>query len=891
MRVMTLKFLSGTLVAATIFFLMLIPLAHAITITDATLRSRGRRRPRRPTSSGKRPRSRMNHLEALMANRRSLLLAASLLLIGYTYESGHALVTTIEPCFDPASLCTLSRTQLDDGSELIRIDKPAVIRRDTVYDKIVFQPGDEITFSANGCVQTGGFGATWKRYVRPQGSGSGDKYFGTVSVPGVFAEIAFRDLFPEGSMTSSPIIIPTTTFPAVLHLGYTDDDYLDNGYNDHDDGTGGQCSFAHGNDGGPAHVEIAIRPGTAPPPTDLDWDLIPNLRAGEPFERDDNGLFLNPRWGWQTPSRLAPDFNSDQTTQITSHDNALLCILGGVDPGHINWMAVTATGLVFWDEHSTGAKGDDDYNIKILTRQVPDTIYRAGVTQSNRGTAGEPTHMIKGEFDSDETVDYSEFDNIPWWKDFHDAVDRGDGFFNDGGASARAMIDGHQAVMVGLMGLDLGHPPPASEIHPVHALAIRIAKKPNPQDDGWAFFVRNWGNEGFCSSNQHYLETQTFTFRLQRPSPCDGVLATAVATPGRSIVQSHNVQTKLTVASIAEQDVSVTVQLAEPTAESFVVGEIHLVWPDTGIRCEEVSNVTVAPEEQEEEGDPEDQIRQAFDRLSPTQQALAQSLVSVLQTPRPKGLTFEVPVEFVSTPPVIPDHMPGVSTGPAPRKLARSIAKLQSLCVAAGGNVEVNGASLCSTLPPKAFCQNRTVPTDPGVCTAANISINNGSFDPGGGPITLAQSPAGPYSLGATLVTLTATESDNLFDSCQATVTVVDTTPPNIANVTASPNSLWPPNHKLVPVIVTASASDTCSTTTVCKITSVSSNEPVNGTGDGDTAPDWVITGDLTVNLRAERAGTGSGRVYTITVQCTDASGNSSTKTVAVTVPHDQRKK
>ena len=93
----------------------------------------------------------------------------------------------------------------------------------------------------------------------------------------------------------------------------------------------------------------------------------------------------------------------------------------------------------------------------------------------------------------------------------------------------------------------------------------------------------------------------------------------------------------------------------------------------------------------------------------------------------------------------------------------------------------------------------------------------------------------------------------------------------------------------MAPVTVTASASDICDAAPVCKITSVSSNEPVNGTGDGDTAPDWVITGNLTANLRAERAG--SGRVYTITVACTDASGNSSTKTTAVTVPHDQGKK
>jgi hypothetical protein len=45
------------------------------------------------------------------------------------------------------------------------------------------------------------------------------------------------------------------------------------------------------------------------------------------------------------------------------------------------------------------------------------------------------------------------------------------------------------------------------------------------------------------------------------------------------------------------------------------------------------------------------------------------------------------------------------------------------------------------------------------------------------------------------------------------------------------------------------------------------------------------------MSLRAERSGTGSGRVYTITVQCTDAAGNSTTKTVTVTVAHDQAKK
>ena len=144
--------------------------------------------------------------------------------------------------------------------------------------------------------------------------------------------------------------------------------------------------------------------------------------------------------------------------------------------------------------------------------------------------------------------------------------------------------------------------------------------------------------------------------------------------------------------------------------------------------------------------------------------------------------------------------------------------------------------------------------------------------------------------LGTHTITLTVDDGNGGMDSDTVDVTVQDTTAPNIGTATASPSSLWPPNHKMMPVTVTASVSDICDAAPTCEIISVSSNEPLNGLGDGDTVPDWVITGDLTVDLRAERAGTGSGRVYTITVECADASGNSSTKTVDVTVPHDRRK-
>jgi uncharacterized delta-60 repeat protein len=137
--------------------------------------------------------------------------------------------------------------------------------------------------------------------------------------------------------------------------------------------------------------------------------------------------------------------------------------------------------------------------------------------------------------------------------------------------------------------------------------------------------------------------------------------------------------------------------------------------------------------------------------------------------------------------------------------------------------------------------------------------------------------------------TWTATDSCGNANTCVQTITVEDTTPPEITDISASPDNLWPPNHKMVPITVDVNAKDNCGVP-VCSITSVASNEPENGLGDGDTAPDWEINGDLTVNLRAERSGTGSGRVYTITITCDDGCDNESSATVNVTVSHDKGK-
>ena len=108
-------------------------------------------------------------------------------------------------------------------------------------------------------------------------------------------------------------------------------------------------------------------------------------------------------------------------------------------------------------------------------------------------------------------------------------------------------------------------------------------------------------------------------------------------------------------------------------------------------------------------------------------------------------------------------------------------------------------------------------------------------------------------------------------------VTVRDTTTPVITSLSANPSVLSPPNHKMVPVIISVTASDICDPNPISKIIAVSSNEP--GAGQ------YQITGDLTLNLQSERNGGGNGRVYTITVRAVDESGNATTKNVLVTVP------
>ncbi len=141
------------------------------------------------------------------------------------------------------------------------------------------------------------------------------------------------------------------------------------------------------------------------------------------------------------------------------------------------------------------------------------------------------------------------------------------------------------------------------------------------------------------------------------------------------------------------------------------------------------------------------------------------------------------------------------------------------------------------------------------------------------------------FSFGTHVVMLNATDQAGNMGSANATVRVADTTPPTIT-ATVMPSSLWPPNHKYVEVKVNVTASDLGDPAPKITFVSMTSNEPDNANGDGNSVDDIVMVDNFTFNVRAERAGTGSGRIYTITYKATDASNNTATASVTITVPH-----
>jgi len=296
-------------------------------------------------------------------------------------------------------------------------------------------------------------------------------------------------------------------------------------------------------------------------------------------DTDDNGSPINPKWGWQVehsygtpdyypvPHELVPTAATPFGPMPLYTPEGLATATDwpvGFDDGgwrhawcgpHVNWMPATYVGLIKFSDHAT----DDDYCYWLFPEEGAGATFR---TDDNIGG-------IMVEHDSDETIDHF---CTTWWDLFHQRVDQGEG--------TTRMINDDLAIVTGLVGLDCQHDC-QSELHPVWLMAIRV--KQQGQDETWAMFARNWGNEGWCGVNQHYIWF-----------PEDGGMYRAemlLPRPGATSVQVVDEETEFKTSPHAPADgpyvtlekgsgARVTWWLPHPDERGWSEGTLKLRWTD-----------------------------------------------------------------------------------------------------------------------------------------------------------------------------------------------------------------------------------------------------------------------------------------------------------------------
>ena len=322
-------------------------------------------------------------------------------------------------------------------------------------------------------------------------------------------------------------------------------------------------------------------PHWPPPPTSGSPD--------KPFnavwkQGDLNGLPLNPIWGAQVPtsSKLPPPppppdcvRRPDQKPACTDQDtlvdkavfpNLLICSLIPASQihGHANWMpAEYVGGLTWWN-----LAEDWDYNFAI----VP--VDYAGLTSYNNtiDPSGAPLRFIEAEFDSRETTDRF---TTPWWTRFRETAAQLD---ND---ATQTLLAGDktripQAVVVGLFGLDCEHDC-RSEVHPVYGFAVEASD--HADDNIWVMFVRNWGNEGFCSQYDHQIHFNGDKITLMLPRATKGTVTVDAQKSEFAVTNGSGIAFP-EIEQVAGEGTKVTFALPPPEKHALAELVLHLHWKD-----------------------------------------------------------------------------------------------------------------------------------------------------------------------------------------------------------------------------------------------------------------------------------------------------------------------
>jgi len=349
---------------------------------------------------------------------------------------------------------------------------------------------------------------------------------------------------------------------------------------------------------------------------------------------DDNGFPRNPVWRQPNPDPCLVCPCTDSSTNPQSWKAALGCTDQSLHsnshspfdsfaagplcyaarqsglPGLMNWFPVEYEGTVAWGGHSNSFYDDDDY---YFTLSRPD-----GALQTY-GRDG-----VHFEFDSEETVDHWDNTNT-WWDDFHhNAVDKND-------QTAHSYIDGKQVILIGMVALDMEHSDHHAELHPAYAVFVRMPD-PTMTTEKVAFFVRNWGDEGYCGPNQEPIPQNTIRVRLRHP------LGTGFSV-GPNVWVYGDDSNEYTQQSWTYQKVSdgllLTFSLRDASKKAGFVGDLEINW---GAPLSDTNPTALkAPAAVPEEADGDATLKARIDRLSPNDRALLYSGLKNL-TQHPKAL-------------------------------------------------------------------------------------------------------------------------------------------------------------------------------------------------------------------------------------------------------------
>ncbi len=464
-------------------------------------------------------------------------------------------------------------------------------------------------------------------------------------------------------------------------------------------------------------------------------------------KHDSNGLPLNPRWGFQPEttgvvpgvpvlakcrSITANRANVEQdVTDVVFGDStctsqkslvrvvefgarqsvpASLGLCRGSDPrrihGHVNWLPVTYTGLVRWED----AALDGDINLLL------DTDHHYGYTSAN--------DALDLEFAFGETVARM-VDGTSRWRTLNSALTS----TVDGGgwallghpqpATLGEFFQGNQrAIVTGLYGLDAVHEFHA-EIHPVWAIAINTAARTTGRvtDEVWSVFVRNMGDEGMCGSGwRPYLgpagnstePTFSHTIRIDWPGvEVDSIHAVSDSDDFRWHNGTRAPVTYRVDRAVGAPALLVTFTLPRPrlgkdgrglSGYALVYGDVHVHrWNRTPPKRGPAPRIFAGA--RAEEGTPEATLRQEIRRLPSAQQ---KQLMAALNTQAAR-----VPPPFAG-----PDQLPRATPESAQvRPLSTRISVDEAAVLPVDASLRrrdsISAALLCAYLRPRASCQTR----------------------------------------------------------------------------------------------------------------------------------------------------------------------------------------